>query len=537
MRRLLVGGLGLALGLTARPAVAQDAANGRAARLGRPVAASPAPSGVAPAGGVTARGQFPPPPVTSPASAPVPLATPLPRLGPPTAGGPTPLGQPRGLGQGPTVTLVRDGGAQAGPAAGLPTLAPSGAYPPVGPYPGSATAVPVPNLDPPLVAGGPGHDFPALRRLRGTGAVERAWFSGEYLLWWTRSTQLPVLAATGPVPADPNGMVITPTPILAGSFGQTLHGGGRFGGGWWFSDDQRRGVDARFFFLGRNGSEFVTNSAAYPVLGRPFFNPNPVTLADGSAVPAGPLTDVIGAPGRFSGGISVQLDNTVWGAEANFRRYLAGCGCWRVDGLVGYRYLNFKETLTITEAGVITDPAVLAAGRAPIASATDRFRAENDFHGGQIGVTGEVRRGRWFVDGRASIAFGTVFQTAEISGGQTQAFPDGRVAQFQGGLLALPGANIGRHTQNRFAVLPEVGLNLGYHVTDRMRVFAGYNFLYLSSVLRPANVIDPVVDAARVPNFLPTGTPPLPGTPRPAPRLDATDFFAQGVSFGVQWTW
>lgn len=557
MRRVLLGGLGVVLGVAVRPAAAEDRPDTgpRAARLGRPVAANAAPAqpaagGVTPASGVVVRGQGPAPAVArtvtpTAGAAPVPLATPLPNLGPPPGAATSPLaGARRAPAVGPTISLVNDPlAASTGAAPGGSFVVPDG-YPvdgvpglvggpgvPVG-VPGAGDGCPTPDLDAPLFGG---HGFGGLSRLRGCNG-DRFWATGEYLTWWTRSTQLPALAATGPFPGA-DGTVTTPVPILSGSFGETLHGGGRFGGGWWFSDDQTRGLDSRFFFLGRNGSSFTTNSSAFPVLGRPFLNNNPVDLGGGMVVPAGPLTDVIGAPGRFAGGLSVNLENTLWGAEVNYRRRLAGTGCSRLDGLVGYRYLNFKETLTITEAGVILDPTLVDAGRAPIASATDQFRTTNDFHGGQIGLTGEVRRGRWFVDGRASIAFGTVFQRAEISGSQLQGFPDGRVAQYQGGLLALPGANIGTFGQEKFAVLPEVGLNLGYHVTERLRVFAGYNFLYLSSVLRPANVIDTTVDAARVPNFLPGSPAPLPGAPRPAPQMNATDFFAQGVSFGVQWSW
>ena len=167
----------------------------------------------------------------------------------------------------------------------------------------------------------------------------------------------------------------------------------------------------------------------------------------------------------------------------------------------------------------------------------DSFRTENRFHGGQVGLTGEVRRGRWYVDGRASIAFGTVFQRADVGGGQQLLFANGAVGQYQGGLLAVPGANIGAFTQNKFAVAPEVSLNFGYHLTPNMRVFVGYNFLYLSSVLRPGNVIDTNIDAARIPNFVVPGNPaPLP-FPRPQPQFNTTDFFAQGINWGVQWTW
>ena len=168
---------------------------------------------------------------------------------------------------------------------------------------------------------------------------------------------------------------------------------------------------------------------------------------------------------------------------------------------------------------------------------TDSFRTENSFHGGQIGLAGEVRRGRWYVDGRASVAFGTVFQRADINGGQQLLFANGTAARYAGGLLAVPGSNIGTFSQNRFAVVPEVGLNLGYHLTPNLRLFVGYNFLYMSNVLRPAGVIDTGIDAARIPNFLPGNPSVLSGQPRPTPAMRTTDFFAQGISFGLQFTW
>jgi hypothetical protein len=86
--------------------------------------------------------------------------------------------------------------------------------------------------------------------------------------------------------------------------------------------------------------------------------------------------------------------------------------------------------------------------------------------------------------------------------------------------------------------MPEVGVNVGYQVTTHLRVFAGYNFLYLSNVIRPGDAIDPLVDAARIPNFpLPGNPAPLAGITRPSPLVRTSDFWAQGISFGLQFNW
>lgn len=550
MRRALLGGLGIALGVLGRPAAAQEfpgrpAASHdsptrstpatRAARLGVPVAvpdpAAP-PSDVTPAG-VIFRGQSASPVQSFPTTAPVFIGTP--QVAP---GGASPLPAPRPVQNPPSLTEIRGpvtGGVPAGSgiSAALPRTVPSLSaveVPSVGPVDcGPGLPCPQPALDPPLVGGAP--RFPAVGRLVGLGAPSgRAWLSAEYLMWWTRSTQLPVLATTSS-PAF-NGIVGSgdTQSVLGGSFGQTLHGGARFSGGWWFTDDQRRGVDARFMFLFHNGNEIGATTAAYPLLARPFFNAN---------TPVGPFSEVVGAPGLAAGGIAAVLENSLWGADVNYRRFLAGSPCYRLDGLIGFRYLNFKETLSITEAFNRTPGSPMTVGAPALGGViNDRFRAENDFYGGQIGFTTETRRGRWFFNTRATIAFGTVHQTAEIAGGQALAFGPGLTAQYPGGLLALPGANAGVFSQNKFAVLPEVGFNIGYHITPHLRAFVGYNFLYLSSVLRASGTIDPVVDAARIPNFPLPGNPAiLPGTPHPAPQFRTTDFWAQGINFGLQWTW
>ncbi|MDB5308753.1 MAG: hypothetical protein JWO38_2955 [Gemmataceae bacterium] len=566
MRRVLLGGLGIALGVFVRPAGAQEVPGRpaapynspvpknptvRAARLGMPVAIPDAPSTteVTPAG-LIARGQLTP--YAPPVGPGTPAATLLPVGGQPV--GPSPLPPPRQVGSGPSVTEVRGpvpGGVPVGPPVtmGVPTVGfplitggspgEPGAIPgttvipQVGPLDcGPGLPCPQPAVDAPLygdpVVGGTPH-FPALRRLVGC-TDGRSWVSAENLMWWTRSTQLPPLVTTSsPAFNGIPGLGNTQT-ILGGSFGQTLHGGARFSGGYWFTDEQRRGIDASFLFLFRNGNQFAADTNTYPLLARPFFNVN---------TPVGPFAEVIGATGLAAGRVVTTLENSLWGADVNYRRFLLGNACFRLDGLVGFRYLNFTEDLAITETFVRTPGSPMAVGVPAIGgTVSDRFRAANNFYGGQIGLTGELRRGRWFVNGRSTIAFGTVHQSAEIGGGQALVFPNGQIAQFQGGLLALPGANIGHFSQDKFAVMPEIGLNLGYHITPRLRVFTGYNFLYLSSVVRAAGTIDTTVDAARIPNFPLAGNPaPLAGVPRPSPQLRTTDFWAQGINFGVQWTW
>ena len=99
------------------------------------------------------------------------------------------------------------------------------------------------------------------------------------------------------------------------------------------------------------------------------------------------------------------------------------------------------------------------------------------------------------------------------------------------GFLAS-GSNSGDYTRNVFAVVPEVGVNVGYQVTDHLRAFAGYTFLYWSSVVRPGDQIDLGLSGTQIPTdsrYNPTA-----GPARPAVLLRDTSFWAQGINVGIE---
>ena len=97
-----------------------------------------------------------------------------------------------------------------------------------------------------------------------------------------------------------------------------------------------------------------------------------------------------------------------------------------------------------------------------------------------------------------------------------------------GGLFAQP-TNIGHYTRDVFAVVPEGNVQLGYQLTDRLRATVGYTFFYMSDVVRPGDQIDRTINPALL------ALPPAAGGPaRPAFQVRQSDFWAQGIDFGLE---
>jgi hypothetical protein len=352
-------------------------------------------------------------------------------------------------------------------------------------------------------------------------------------MWWTRSMQVPTLLTTSS-PAF-NGILGTGNTqsLYGGNVGDTYHGGGRFSLGRWFCDCPTWGVEGRIFFLGESQSSFSANSSEFPVLARPFFNAN---------TPFGQYSELISYPNLATGSALIKTSTSLWGAEANLRRVLYGNPNgpgFELDAIAGYRFVDLNEHLSVQESFERTPNSNMTVGTPAVSgSVTDSFHTTDLFNGGQIGLAGRYQYGRWSVDGRATVAFGQLEQTADIQGAQTLVFSNGAVSKTQGGLLALPNANIGTYHRYQFAVLPEVSLDVGYQITSHWRAFIGYDFLFIGNTLRPGGTVDTTIDASRIPNFPLPGNPPvLSGPSKPGPYFSTSDFFAQGINFGLQFRW
>jgi Putative beta barrel porin-7 (BBP7) len=105
------------------------------------------------------------------------------------------------------------------------------------------------------------------------------------------------------------------------------------------------------------------------------------------------------------------------------------------------------------------------------------------FGGLDLGLTGEFRRGPWTLEWLSKVAVGPSRGAVDVSGATTATVPGFAPQTSAGGLLALS-SNSGHFDRNRVAVVPELGVKLGYQLTLHFRATVGYDFLYWNNVVR-----------------------------------------------------
>jgi len=329
------------------------------------------------------------------------------------------------------------------------------------------------------------------------------------------------LVTTSPSTADREvaGVLGQDTSVVFGgtSLNTDMRSGGRFSIGSWLRADQLVGIEASYLFLGRESTAYGADSDGIPILARPFFN----------IVSGAQSADLIAFENVSEGSIGVDASTEFDSVEVLFRRGLFADCAYRMDFLAGWRYGMLDDHLSIHEVKTSVDPQ----GPAPVGTVLDRtdvFDTRNEFNGGALGVVLRGRRCRWSLELLMKLALGSTTSTVRINGSTTTTIPGDGTETYTGGLLAQ-GTNIGSYSASGFAIMPELGVRLSYDFTPRLCGTFGYTFLYLSRVARPGDQIDLDLN----PSQFPPGE--LEGAPRPEFDFVFSDFWAQGMSLGLEY--
>ena len=138
----------------------------------------------------------------------------------------------------------------------------------------------------------------------------RLWTRAEYLLWWTRGANLPILATTSPAGTSPENSGVLGQPGTSVLFGDgaamtAARSGGRFSLGYLICPPAGFGVEANYLFLGSAAARYQADSSTIPILARPYYD---LGLNTESALLAS-------HPDFLSGAVSVNATTDFKGAE------------------------------------------------------------------------------------------------------------------------------------------------------------------------------------------------------------------------------
>jgi len=366
------------------------------------------------------------------------------------------------------------------------------------------------------------------------GLPSHGWVSVEYLNWYQNGMETPALVTTSPVSTAQNlaGVLPAATTLFGGNDDilNDRMNGTRVRFGWWFANNPDVGIEGEYLGFGTRTESFDRQSNGSLILARPFYN----------AVTGLEDSELVSFPGTVSGRVRTTATSKLDGAAVRFRRLLccsSDCGfspiaCGpvptqsRIDATLGWRFFQLKESLGIQED--LTSLRTSAPGSFIL---NDNFRTRNQFNGAELGVHWMGRRGYWSLDMLMRMGLGNTRQEVIING-TTQATQNGNTTTSNGGLLAQR-TNSGTFERNQFGVVPELGTTLGYQVTQRMRLTAGYSFIYWSNVVRPGDQIDTTVN----PNLLPPENPTQTAFLNPRFTFQDSDYWVQGLSLGGEYRW
>jgi hypothetical protein len=350
------------------------------------------------------------------------------------------------------------------------------------------------------------------------------WFGSiELLLMFSKGDRLPPLVTTGPED-DPNTagqLDQNDTDILYGDERvlNTIRAGGRLTLGTWIDQSCCRSLVLRGWYGGHDTDSFSADQSQQSVITRPFFN-----VSDGQ-VPPEQDTQIVAFPDRATGSISVRASSEVFGADISARQKWFGRFGGTVDVLYGYQFMRFNEDLSISSTSVSQDPDFAPVGS--VLAIDDRFDAENEFHGGQLGIASRYREGCWSFHSLAKVAFGSLRRGVALSG-RTFTSIDGDNAVDPNGLL-VRSTNARVEDDHTFGWVPELDLSLGWHQYPRFDVTFGYNIIAMTDAIQVSGLIDS--------DLAVNLTEPPDGQQRPSRRAHYRTYYTQGIHFGLQYVY
>lgn len=263
----------------------------------------------------------------------------------------------------------------------------------------------------------------------------------------------------------------------------------------------------------------------------------------------GPL---FGGPG-FSAQFHLKVSSQFQGAELNSSlTFLNNQNDFRLVALGGFRWLQLEESLYFTAKSETVPDFPFGEGHYNF---KDSFKTMNNFYGAQLGLKGQYNRGLWFGSGFLKGGLGVVSKKISIHGksntlgGNLFYEVDGAAMKLDGGVFAQR-SNQGVHEHNHFAGIFETSVCGGFNLNSFIKIFVGYDFLFIGNVSRPGKQINRKINPTRtalasvsretagttigpIPFGMSAGAEAPQGKKEPQAYSKSSHFWAQGLMAGL----
>jgi len=354
------------------------------------------------------------------------------------------------------------------------------------------------------------------------GFTSDRWFGSiELLLMFRSGDYPPPLLTTGPADADNPGQLGDPgTRTLVGGeeILADMTAGGRLTIGTWLDDCRSRSLVIRGWLAGEESFNFDANQSTTSIITRPFLNVTTGEVAQQD-------TQIIATPGFTTfGAVNINASSEVYGADLSIRQHLYSRFGGTIDALYGYQFMRMNENLSISSTSTAGADNPLPLGSTIAIS--DFFGAENEFHGGQLGLATRYREGCWSFRSLWKVAFGQLSRQAERIG-RTE-IANGPVVTEPNGLL-VRSTNAGTMTDHTFSWVPELDLSLGWHQFPNFDVTFGYHVIAITDAIQTSGLIDPELAS----NLATPVEEPF----RPSPEMRDKTFYVHGLHFGLEYVY
>ncbi|QJW96043.1 BBP7 family outer membrane beta-barrel protein [Frigoriglobus tundricola] len=335
----------------------------------------------------------------------------------------------------------------------------------------------------------------------GCGPELPSWLTAEWVIGTTRGPTLAPVVTTGPASSG----------AFAGAIGQgatmPLFGGHpvlndyrsglRAEAGIWFDPDRHTGLSVRLYSLFSATENVTVPSGGAVVVNLPQF-----TGVGAGAVQA-PL--FVAFPGVTEGSVAASARTTFTGGDLNLRQLIDGGDTYRFEALAGYRQLHLGDELSASFDATTVPSSGLTAARL---FGGDRVSTRNNFFGPQLGLFASTGCDRLSVEAHVASALGVTVSELGFDRARTVSANPAASGSAAASALAtlgvpfttatavaptLPTAAANQaalaqtHVHNTLTylgVVGEGGVRVNWRATDRLRLTAGYSFIYWNNVRR-----------------------------------------------------